>query len=266
MEIIDGKEIASEIALVLKSYIDKRGSAPILGIITGNTTPVTLSYVARKETFARDIGVRVEHYALPEEGSTSDALRLIHELASRVDGLLVQLPLSEGYDTNLVLGAIPQEKDVDALNPSTRKMGTIQSPVALAIIEILDSYVPDWQSQKIAVIGQGWLVGAPLVEALRFQKVAPLLIDKDTDESQKQSILGKADIIISGAGVPSIVKSDMIREGVVLIDAGTATRRGSVEGDISPECYKKARLVSATPGGVGPIAVAKLFENLLKIT
>jgi methylenetetrahydrofolate dehydrogenase (NADP+)/methenyltetrahydrofolate cyclohydrolase len=265
MQIIDGKQIAAHIAQQLREHIQTSSQVPTLGIISASDNAVTASYVARKRAFAAEIGVEVIEQSVSPEGNTDAAIAMVQALAAQADGILVQLPLTEELDTQAILMAIPPHKDVDSLNPTTRKQGLFQSPVASAVQDILDGYVDAWQSQRVAIVGQGHLVGQPIVQMLAAEGVTVSVIDKDTSESDKHKALQVADIVISGVGVPGVVQPEMIREGVMLIDAGTATSQGSIAGDIDPACYSKASLVSPTPGGVGPIAVAKLFENLLNI-
>ena len=263
---VSGKEIASTLAQDFAHRVVSAERAPRLGIISAAESEVTASYVARKRAFAQEIGVEVLEQHIADNDNTQQVIDLVEELSAQTDGLLVQLPLGDTLNTEAILASIPPVKDVDCLNPLTRKEGHIQSPVARAVLEILNRFVPAWQEKKIVMLGYGWLVGQPTAILLRSQGAQVEIIEKDTRALQRQEQLAQAEIIISGAGVPGLITPDMIRDGVVLIDAGTATSQGSIQGDIHPDCYAKASLISPTPGGVGPIAVAKLFENLLAIT
>jgi methylenetetrahydrofolate dehydrogenase (NADP+)/methenyltetrahydrofolate cyclohydrolase len=130
-----------------------------------------------------------------------------------------------------------------------------------AIAEICTRYNIALKKKSVAVVGRGELVGGPAVTWLQNQDIEPQVYEKGDDLTG----LGSADVIISGAGDPHVITPDIINKKVVLFDAGTSQSDGGVRGDVHPESYEKCRLITPVPGGIGPITVAKLFENLLTL-
>ena len=156
-----------------------------------------------------------------------------------------------------MLDAIPKKKDVDSLSARSN----YSAPVVEAVREILKRKDISLEDKNILVIGQGRLVGKPISgwlakEELKFQVA-------DIDTGNISELTKKADVIISGAGSAHLIKPEMIKDDVVLIDAGTSEMSGSVVGDAHPECAEKSKVFTPVPGGVGPITVAMLFKNLL---
>jgi len=160
-------------------------------------------------------------------------------------GVVIQLPLSENLNTEEILNLIPSEKNIE-----------VSSPVVCGIAHILKEYKISLKGKNIVLVGKGRLVGRPLTAWLKKQKLAVSNIDK----------IKKADIIISGVGKPNLVTGDMVKKGVVVIDAGTSFRHGKLLGDVDfKDVSKKASYITPVPGGVGPMTVACLLKNLVKL-
>ncbi|HVZ75657.1 MAG TPA: bifunctional 5,10-methylenetetrahydrofolate dehydrogenase/5,10-methenyltetrahydrofolate cyclohydrolase [Candidatus Paceibacterota bacterium] len=234
--IIDGKKIADEILSGLKgSYT--------LGVVMG-VDAASDSFVRMKERAAQKAGVTLKRYA-PEQ----------FDEALACDGVLVQLPL-EGAEE--LIAKLPPEKDVDALGLHP----LVRPPVAEAINEVLTRAGIDPVNKRAVVVGAGKLVGQPAVK---------LLTDLGSDVSvvtlEQGSLdqLKSADVVVLGAGSPGIVKPEMLKQGVVLIDAGTSEAAGKLAGDADPACAEVASVFTPVPGGIGPIAVAMLFKNLFAL-
>jgi len=259
--IIDGRKISLEIKEKLIDKVTSFSTPPMLGIVSVGKNSASQSYMKIKERFGSDIGVVVEKYEFSENISTEELVDRVRTIAKDdlIKGLIVQLPLPANIDREKVLSEIPFEKDPDALNEGNN---VFQAPVALAVKEIFDKNNVDVSNKNILVVGQGKLVGSPVIKWLQSIGVQPAVADIDTKDLT--SLTQKADIIISGAGSPGLINADMVKEGVVLIDAGTSESNGKIAGDVSLECAEKAEIITPVPGGLGPIVVAKLFENLLK--
>jgi len=249
--IIDGKQIAADILARTKARAAKLSHRPKVVAIVGEETPATRSYLKIKERAAVEAGCAFETRALGSDYSDADAV-------------IVQLPLPAGSDQKEILDAIPSEKDADVLSAFSRlqfendELDTLVPPVAGAVAEILKAGKVDVKEKRAVVIGSGWLVGAPV--AILFAQLGAD-VSTITLEAGDLGMLKDADLIVSGAGSPGLIKPEMIKEGVVLIDAGTSESSGKVVGDADPACAAKCSLFTPVPGGVGPIAVAKLFEN-----
>jgi len=184
-------------------------------------------------------------------------------LNENADAVIVQLPLPKGISTNNVLAAVPNEKDVDALNPTIpEEKRLVHAPVALAAVEILERSGIEIKGKRAVVVGAGRLVGAPSAWLLRHlgANVSVFSLEEGTINALKD-----ADIIVSGAGNPGFIKPEHIKDGVALIDGGTSELKKKIAGDADPACAGKAKVFTPVPGGVGPVAVAMIFRNLLEL-
>ena len=258
--IINGKEIADEIYTKLGA---QGKNPPKLGIVVGMHDTVTESFIRIKSREATRLGIEVRRIDLLHQPTTADAIAAIEKLAPQVDGIVVQLPLPASIDTDAVLKAIPPYLDVDGINPAVSDAERIvRAPVAEAIREILSRARVEISGKKCVVVGAGRLVGLPTVELLRSMGGVVSII---TSSEGTLDELNDADIIILGAGIPGFITPEMIREGAVLIDAGTSESGGKVVGDADPACADKCAVFTPVPGGVGPIAVAMIFKNLFAL-
>lgn len=267
--IVDGRAIAQNIKADIQVKIAKQQLSLRLDIIVVGDNTVTNTFVSAKERFANDVGITFVKKEFLEEVTTEDIVAYIQNTAVDTDGIVVQLPLPQHIDTQRILSAIPPQKDVDVLNEETliaflqNKIQFIP-PVAGAVVEILHTHNVGVRNKEVVVIGKGKLVGSPVKRVLEKEGAHIQILDTQTSNEECARLLKNADIVISGTGVPNLLTPDMVKEGVVLIDAGTSNTTGSLEGDISKDCASVASVFSQTPGGVGPITVAVLFQNVFK--
>jgi 5,10-methylene-tetrahydrofolate dehydrogenase/methenyl tetrahydrofolate cyclohydrolase len=184
-------------------------------------------------------------------------------------GIIIQLPLPEHIDRRVVLDAIDSHLDVDCLGTEASEKfykndNPVGFPTALACMALLDSLNIDLVGRNIVVMGQGDLVGRPVTTLLNFRGLNPSVIRSKTEN--KEEIIKNANVIISGIGKGNFITGDMLKPGVVLIDAGTSEDSGSIIGDVDLESVKDlASYVSPVPGGVGPVTVAMLLNNVLTV-
>ena len=185
-----------------------------------------------------------------------------------MSGIIVQLPLPAHLDKTAILGAIDPVLDIDCIGAynSDRFYESVPGmsfPTALAIIEILDGLPVDLYKKNIVMMGNGELVGKPVVELLTRRNIPVTVIDSKTKNPTE--ILQSADIIISAIGKENILTGDMVQEGAIVIDAGTSESNGGVVGDVDQSTVLgKASMLAPVPGGVGPVTVAMLFRNLFE--
>lgn len=249
--ILKGAPIANEVY----ERLPKTGAR--LGIVVGDVDPVIESFVKIKEKAAAKLGVTLVRSELLPGASTDEAIAAVLDLAPEVDGIIVQLPLPSHIDTERVLSAIPGDKDVDGISLSP----LVRPPVAEAVREILEHQKVEVRGLSAAVVGEGRLVGRPSADLLRdLGAHVDVLTRGDSLEELKN-----ADIVVLGAGEPGLVKKTHLKEGVIVIDAGTSETGGKVLGDADPDCAEVARIFTPVPGGVGPIAVAMIFKNLFAL-
>jgi methylenetetrahydrofolate dehydrogenase (NADP+)/methenyltetrahydrofolate cyclohydrolase len=171
------------------------------------------------------------------------------------DGVIVQLPID---NADALLAKIPAEKDVDALGPAPK----VPAPVAGAVKEVLERSHVEVKSKKAVVVGAGRLVGEPCARMLGDMGA---IVSVVTLEQGSLDELKEADIIVSGAGSPGLIKPEMLKPGVALIDAGMSELGGKLVGDADPACAEVASVFTPTPGGIGPIAVAMVYKNLFAL-
>lgn len=257
MKILNGKELSGFIkerqSHITKDLLKK----PTLLIIRDNDSPVIAKYVNLKKTYGEDIGVNVIEY---QAKSSADIEAKIKEANqdSAITAIILQLPIKEKDETDRLTSLIAPEKDVDGLSNNSH----FDSATATAILWLLAGYDINLENQKIALVGHGKLVGAPLERMLKSSNRDVTIFTKGSDLTK----LNQYDIIISATGVPGLISDSMIKPGAVLIDAGTASENGVIKGDASEEVRARNDLKAITPltGGVGPLTVTCLFEHVIK--
>lgn len=260
--ILDGKVIAEKLYAEL---LERRSAIarPIrLGILVSDPTPVIESFVKIKSHVATRLSVDIVRVDVPEGASTQEAQRIVRETAAQADAVIVQLPLSKNLDTDVVLAAIPPDKDVDGISLAGTAERIVVAPVARAVAYMLAYADVQVAGKKVVVLGGGRLVGAPTASLLRSLGG---VVSSITLEQGSMEELQDADIIVCGAGKPGLVQPEHIKDGVVIVDAGTSEQGGVVRGDADSACAEKASVFTPVPGGVGPVAVAMIFSNLLDL-
>ncbi len=260
--IVDGNTIANTIQAELRERVAACGVRPRIDIFRAEGNAVIERYVARKRIFAKAIGATCTEFIIAQETTTEELIAAIEARAQETDGIVVQLPLPSHIERDRVLAAIPPEKDID--NLSQNAAVTAEAPVAGAVREIIERHAVALDGKRVVIVGRGRLVGMPVATYFGQTAVVDVVtLDRTTSEAAVRDALHRADIVVSGIGVPHHITVDMIADGVVLLDAGTSSSAGTVVGDIAPECEAKAALMAKTPGGIGPITIAILFSNLV---
>jgi methylenetetrahydrofolate dehydrogenase (NADP+)/methenyltetrahydrofolate cyclohydrolase len=271
MQIIDGKKKRNEILTEVKKGIASLSFQPIFCDVLVGDDPSSAQYVKMKAKTAESLGIKFHNANFPATITTEELIKEIKVLNKipNMCGIIVQLPLPLSLDRRAILDSIDPVLDVDCL-------GTIASekfyngetslgfPTAIACMELLDSTGVDLKGKKIAVLGQGDLVGKSVTALLKFRGLNPEIVRSKTEN--KEEIIKQADVMISGMGQGKYITGNMIKEGAILIDAGTSESEGSIVGDIDFESVKDvASFISPVPGGVGPVTVAMLLKNVLQV-
>ena len=265
--IIDGRALANGVLARTKVRVEALGSQPHIAVVVTSETATTKSYLKIKEKWAQDAGCVLDIVRFPEHTPSEILSVMLGSLVA--DAVLVQLPLASDIDTRKVCDAIPLSKDADVLSTPAREKfergdaDVLLPPVVGAVREILIQNSVDIKGKKAVVVGEGFLVGAPVATWLGQQGAEVGVITLESGNLREA--LTESDIIVSGAGAPHIITPDMLKEGVVLIDAGTSESGGEVVGDASPDCAERCSLFTPVPGGVGPLAVVCLFENAVTL-
>jgi len=265
--IVDGRRLAQERAEEVRTERTRFGALS-LGVVMATESPVTKSYVSIKKRAAESLNISVEEYHLPDTATTEEIISEVRRAAAGGhDGIILQLPLPLAVDVEAGKNVIPLMLDVDVLSDAAFDMFSKNDfpaipPVPAAMWYILKRNSIPIIGANLVIIGKGRLVGRP-AEVLFTRLGAHVTTLQKGDDVP--SATKNADIIISGAGVPALLKPDMIKEGVAIIDGGTSESSGKVVGDADPACAEKASLFTPVPGGVGPIAVVEIFANLVAL-
>lgn len=250
----------SDLALYIKER--HRRTAPVLdpglAILYAGQDEPTAVYVAAKERYGRDIGARVSAKAcasLEEMAAEIARLNTDHD----TQGIVIQLPLPDGWDADSLIERIEPAKDIDGLGTDS----PYDPATPTGIMWLLSGYNIDVKGKQVAVVGQGRLVGRPLAKLLEGAGAEVVVCDEHTKDLAAKT--RSAEIIVTATGVPGLITSDMVGDKAVVIDAGTALRDGKLVGDCASELYERPDIkITPTPGGVGPMTVAALFDHLLR--
>lgn len=269
--IIDGKKIRDNILENVKKGVADLPFQPVFCDVLVGSDPVSAQYVRMKGRTAESVGIHFHNADFKEDITTEELIAEIQKINNipNMCGLIVQLPLPAHLDKKRILDSIPANIDVDCLGQEASTVFYNSSidigyPTALSCVHILDSLNLNLTDKKIVVVGQGQLVGMPVAHLLKIRGLSVDIAVRHTEN--KDDLLKNADIIISGTGAGKLITGDKVKEGVVIIDAGTSESNGSIVGDVDLESVQGiASYVSPVPGGVGPVTVAILLQNVLKV-
>ena len=260
MKSLNGSELAGYIkerqAHQVRS-LHARGLHPKLLIIRDSDNPVIMKYVGLKIKYGHDIGVNVEDYHARTPAEINNKIISANSDLS-IHGVIIQLPLTDKSHTDELCNLIAPEKDVDGLGQNAK----FDSATATAINWLLTGYNIDLESSKIAIVGRGKLVGAPLYKMFSDSGYDVELFHRGSDLTK----LKQFDIIITATGVPGLISDSMIKPGACIVDAGTASEDGILKGDVADSVRNRQDLSAITPvkGGVGPLTISALFDHLLQ--
>ncbi len=266
--IIDGKKIAGDIIEKLKKA---PGPDKFFGAVLVGDDPASINFLKQKEKIANELGIEFRLYQLAATLTTDELRAEIGRLASpkHCGGFIVQLPLPEHVNRYYLLNAIPKDKDVDCLSEAAlgafyTERGRIVPPSVGTVEEIFKLEHRDLRDLKAVMVGAGFLIGKPVGFWLQNRISELVVLDaqvKDIPEKLKD-----ADIVISGTGQAHLFGAKDLKEGSVVIDFGFNKINGTIAGDFDPAAAEAKNIhYTKTPGGTGPILVAKLFENFYKL-
>jgi len=266
--LVEGKKIALKIRKELEQKVTDCHQQLFFHIVYVGTDPVIENYLSYKKKFAEAIGVQVIIHRFSEDCSQEELTTDIRTIAEHEQPMIIQLPLPKHLEVQSLLNEVPASLDVDVLSEDARKKyaqgeGVVVPPVVGSIIEVFKHYNINLNNTNIVVIGEGMLVGKPIILWLTTHGCDYRVITQDTSDILKKELLANADIIISGAGVPGLVTADEVKQGVVVIDAGTSESGSRIVGDIDVSVQEKSSLFTPVPGGIGPLTIAILYRNVI---
>jgi methylenetetrahydrofolate dehydrogenase (NADP+)/methenyltetrahydrofolate cyclohydrolase len=261
MKLLNGKELAEYIkerqARDVRRLKQAFAASPKLAIIQCKDDPVINTYIRLKKAYGADIGIEVDiHFVAQSE--VPGLLATLNEDDS-IHGIIVQLPMENTEETETIVNLVAPEKDVDALGQAAQ----FDPATPMAIMWLLSGYNIDLNGKHILLVGRGKLVGAPLEKILTNSGHTVEVIDRGATDLSAHTM--DADIIITATGSPAILYPEMIKQGAVVVDAGVASESGKTVGDLHESVYQREDLtITPTKGGVGPLTVCALFENVIR--
>jgi len=263
--IFDGKAFAKEREKLLSDKVlelKNKGIIPALASVIVGTDPASMLYVEMKKKAAERIGAKMMIIAFGHDLDKKTIIDRINEFNSdpNIHGIMVQLPLPRNFsdeDRDVILNSIAPEKDVDGLRLDSK----FKAPTTKAVVEILHKALTQTSvdPKNICIVGGTGNEGRKMVKALKEDYKDSNIVGLGSKTGDLASETQKADVLISVTGVPGLIKADMVKDGAILIDVG------SPKGDIEKTAYEKASFVSPVPGGVGPMTISCLLENLAKV-
>ena len=272
--ILDGKHVAQLTRDRLKSKVQEikeKGVFPKLAVIMVGEDGASKIYVRNKSKACEELGIEFEEFLLNNTTTQEQLLKLINDLNNRkeVHGILLQSPIPGHLDINEAFRTIAPEKDVDGFNPiNVGKLvlgqETFVSCTPFGIIKLLEEYNIDIEGKNAVVIGRSNIVGKPMLQCLLNKNATVTICHSKTKNLPE--ITKNADILVCALGKAKFVKKDMVKQGAIVIDVGiNRNEEGKVCGDVDfEEVSKVASYITPVPGGVGPMTIAMLMNNIVK--
>ncbi len=272
--IIDGKELAKKIRANLKIECDElkaKGIKPKLAVVMVGDNPASKVYVRNKSKACDEIGIEYEEFLLDENITQQELNDLIKKLNDNkeVNGILLQSPLPNHLNINQAFKTISYRKDVDGFTPSSvGKLAigedTFISCTPYGVIKMLEEYNIDVEGKEVVILGRSNIVGKPLIQCCLAKNATVTVCHSKTKNIEQHT--KRADILIAAIGKAEFVKQHMVKEGAVVIDVGiNRTEEGKLVGDVDFKNVEKiASYITPVPGGVGPMTIAMLMNNVIK--
>lgn len=267
---IDGKKIAKDILDKLKALGTPKKN--LAAFLIGEDS-ASYGFIKQKEKIAKELGVDFRLYKLPRDITNDKARAEVRKIAESksTGGVIIQLPVPEHLNRHYILNAVPREKDIDVL--SERSLGALyvgRNPILPPAVGTFEAILTTKNVQlgtiKVAVVGLGLLIGKPIANFLMGKTEELYLLHERSD----LSILKDIDLVISGVGIAGLIKSEMLKTGAGVIDFGYGlSAAGKISGDLDTNSlttnHYSLSFYTPTPGGTGPILVAKIFENFFTL-
>lgn len=272
--IIDGKKLAQETREKLKIQCDElkeKGIQPKLAVIMVGEDQASQVYVRNKSKACKEVGIEFEEYLLPQTTKQEELIELIEKLNkdNKISGILLQSPIPKELDINEAFKTILPEKDVDGFHPVnvgklTLNQDTFVSCTPFGIMKMFEKYNIDLTGKDVTIIGRSNIVGKPLIQCC-LNKNATVTVCHSKTKNLKDHTQN-ADIIISAIGKSKFITKDMVKQGAIVIDVGiNRGEDGKITGDVDFENVEpKASYITPVPGGVGPMTIAMLMNNVIK--
>lgn len=271
MRILNGKKLSEKILANLKRNIKKSNLKLKLVVILIGRNPVSQVFINQKKKACEKTGIKFQLFKFPATIKSPELKKKIKKIIKKStnSGIIIQLPLPGKLPAEEFLNLIPEKKDIDVLSEQSLGkfyQGTllVLPPTVAGILKLLRNYKINIKKKNIVILGAGRLVGFPLATQLLKEKASLSVLNKFAKDAP--SFIKKTDILISAVGKSNLIKGNMVKRGAIIIDAGTSYKNDKLVGDVDfKSVSKKASYITPVPGGVGPLTVACLLENLVKL-
>lgn len=268
--IMDGKALKGEILSVLAEEVKSLDKVPTLCVIQVGNDEASNVYINQKRKMCNEIGYNFIHEKYDDSITEEELLKNIDRFNSNdnIDAILVQMPLPSRINEKNIQNAVSKYKDVDGLNDNNiidliNDRDALYPCTACGVVSLLDKYEVTLEGSNVVIVGRSSLVGMPLFHMLENRNATVTLCHSKT--RNLQSITKNADIIVSATGVKNLIKEVMVGDNTVIVDVGITRENGKLYGDVDfDNVSKKASLITPVPGGVGPMTIASLAQNILK--
>jgi methylenetetrahydrofolate dehydrogenase (NADP+) / methenyltetrahydrofolate cyclohydrolase len=275
MKILNGKKLADKYIRILSRRVATMKKRPVLAMVLVGNDPASKIYVGRKKILCEKAGIGSQVFTFPEKTSEKEVLDLIGSLnkSRNISAIMVQLPLPKHIDKNRIIEAIDPQKDADCLHPLNfgrfcqggEKYSVVAPATPLGIVKLLEEYKVKIDGKNAVIVGRSNIVGKPMAQFLLNRNATVTVCHRHT--KNLKSYTQKADILVVAIGKMNMIKADMVQKGVVVIDVGV--NRGEnkkVFGDVDfKSVSKKASFITPVPGGVGPMTIAMLLWNTVRL-
>ena len=271
-KIIDGKALSQKIREELKAKVASFPSAPCMAVVLVGDNPASQIYVHHKMKAAEEVGIQVKLFSLAPVLTEDALIDFIRNLNAddNIDGIIVQLPLPKHMDSYRVVESIDSDKDIDGL--CSRNLGKLFTGrpglvpcTPLGCMALIKSVIPKLDGKRAVIVGRSCLVGKPVGQLLLEEQCT--ITQAHSHTKDLESVCKEADILVVAAGKPNLIQKNHVKKGAVIIDVGiNRTEDGHIVGDVDfTGVQGVARAITPVPGGVGPMTVAMLLSNVVKV-
>lgn len=274
-KLLEGKVLATEIREEIKRTVEglvaKGCKQPGLLALQAGTHASSSWYIEQQEKWAQKLGIYFEKIGPDKLATQENLIKTLKRSQEnqRFDGIFLAMPLPEGFDADEVLAHLDPRKDVEGIHPASLGLIVLRRaklipPTAYAALRLIESTGIPLRGKRAVIIGQSAIVGRPLQLLLGERRVTTIVCNTGTPVEEIESFVASSDIVVACAGSPNRIKGAWIRPGAVVIDVGTTEVEGKLVGDVEFEkASQRAGFITPVPGGVGPLTVTMLFENLM---
>jgi len=275
MKILDGNKLANKIIIQIKKLVSRMKQKPVLAMILVGDDPASAIYVRRKGIFCEKAGIGSKTIILPEKTSEKKLLAIINRLNKdkKITAIMIQLPLPKHIDKNKIIESVDPKKDADCLHPlnfgkfaqSGEKYSVVAPATPLGIIKLLEKHKIPITGKQAVVVGRSNIVGKPIAQFLLNRDATVTICHHHTKNLAKYT--READILIVAVGKKNLIKANMVKRGAVVVDVGVNRVGKKLYGDIDfQKVSKKVSYITPVPGGVGPVTIAMLLWNTVRLT